>query len=97
MTHIIPDTDQISHDPIDSGEHVGCMVPGCGDMAAILWVDKHHPWISILCAEHGRDSLSSTTVIANPVFFEACPGEVRALAQARVTALLEHRDEEYDS
>lgn len=57
MDSVVPDPDDIIPGPIDSGHSVGCTVEGCGGMAAILWVDRSIPWISILCAEHGRESL----------------------------------------
>ena len=59
-------------------------------MAAVMWVDKFDPWISILCAEHGRESLPSTFVIANPVFFEGCPDDVRTASLERASLLREH-------
>lgn len=97
MDYIVPDPDDIVAGPIDSGEAVGCMVPGCGDLAAVLWVDKVHPWISILCADHGRESLPSSWIVANPVFFDSCPDDLRSLAETRAAILWEHYEQTGDN
>lgn len=97
MDPILPDPEDIIPGAIDSGQHVGCMAEGCGGMAAVIWVDKTHPWLSVLCAEHSRESLPSARVIANPVFFEGCPTEVRQSAETRAVVLWRHHlDEEVD-
>ncbi len=87
MTFVVPQPEDIIPGPIDSGEHVACMTPGCGDIAAVMWVDKFDPWISVLCAEHGRESLPSEFVIANPVFFEGCPDDVLTASLERASLL----------
>jgi hypothetical protein len=87
MQFIVPDPDDIIPGPIDSGHHVGCTVEGCAGLAAVLWVDTFDPWISILCAEHGQESLPSAAAIANPVFFDSCPAAVRQAAVERVKVL----------
>jgi hypothetical protein len=91
---IVPDLDleDIERGPIDSGHHVGCMAEGCGDFAAVMWVDLSIPWISVLCARHGRESLPSVWIIANPVFFDSCPADLRGLALARAAILWEHHN-----
>jgi hypothetical protein len=93
MEFIVPDPDDIIPGPIDSGHSVGCTVEGCGGMAAVLWVDRSIPWISILCAEHGRESLPSTSTIANLVLFEGCPESLQRAALERAGLL--HRHEAY--
>jgi hypothetical protein len=92
MRYIVPRLEDITPGPIDDGQTVGCLTNGCSGRAAIMWVDWHNPWISVLCAEHGRESLPSTWIIANPVFFRRPPPDVRALAVERV-AVLRHAHE----
>jgi hypothetical protein len=87
MTFIASEPEDIIPGPIDSGEHVACMAPGCGGRAAVIWVDRFDPWTSVLCAEHGRKSLPSAAVIANPIFFDSCPPDVRQAAEVRAEPL----------
>ena len=83
--------DPIARPPIDSGEHVGCMVDGCGDFAAVMWVDKFHPY-SILarstdaraCPTTGSSRTRCSSTTARPTSVER-PG-----ARGPTTAAIPH-------
>jgi hypothetical protein len=80
-------TDESRRSPFFSGEHVGCMVDGCGRIPSMMWVDLESPWLAVLCEDHASQELADVWVIANPVFFDGCSVGLRRAAETRAAWL----------